>query len=444
MALSKKFITVFASVLSASVFFACSESNDSPTGAEGAVESSSDGVQSSSSNTLGVNVYATLEDLPNCTTSRENQLVVVATSNTPYTCTDGRWVVYGTSSSSSSSNVIASEAKQSSSSVVSSSSVTSSSSVESSSSVVSSSSEKSSSSVASSSSVKSSSSVASSSSAKSSSSVVSSSSSFSTPIEDLSSSSSIKVPEPAEGSSSSKANWAYLNPNIDYGTMTDTRDGQVYKTVKIGTQTWMAENLNYDPGDVSSMGRHAWSGCYGDGSYDYSSGKNLTDEEVAANCSKYGRLYTWEVAMDKANCAYGKKCNASLNPTTPVRGVCPQGWHLPSHYEFEELVNYIDPSFGYDHTTDASSSTAGQYLKSKSGWHRNGNGTDAYGFSALPGGLRGYSDYFYEDDIYAYFWSSGEYSSDNAFYLELSYDREYARLYRDFENYARSVRCLKD
>ena len=206
-----------------------------------------------------------------------------------------------------------------------------------------------------------------------------------------------------------------------FGTLTDTRDGQVYKTIKIGTQTWMAENLNYNPGDVSSMGSYAWSGCYGNES---------------SNCTKYGRLYTWEVAMYNADCAFGKECNASLNSTTPVRGVCPQGWHLPSHYEFEELINYIDPTFKYNHTDDASSSTAGQYLKSKSGWNSNGNGTDASGFSALPGGSRYGGGYFGGAGDYAYFWSSGEGYSSNAFGLDLYYGSENASLYYYGKDYA--------
>ncbi|WP_407441364.1 fibrobacter succinogenes major paralogous domain-containing protein [Fibrobacter sp.] len=217
--------------------------------------------------------------------------------------------------------------------------------------------------------------------------------------------------------------------DFDYGEFTDARDGQVYKTVTIGTQTWMAENLNYDPGDVSGMGSYAWSGCY---------------YNASSNCTKYGRLYTWEVAMDDASCGYGETCNASLNPSTPVRGVCPSGWHLPSHREFEELINYIDPSFGYNHTDDASSSTAGEYLKSKSGWDSNGNGTDAYGFSALPGGSGDISDNFYDAGSVALFWSSGVYNSDYAFHLHLTYSNERASLYYNYKKHARSVRCLKD
>ncbi|MCL4102134.1 fibrobacter succinogenes major paralogous domain-containing protein [Fibrobacter sp. HC4] len=390
------------------------------------------------------------ENLPGCTGSREGLTAYLYEENRELKCVEGVWGAVGeaagSSSSvfpSSSSSVIPGTAPESGSSVASSSSAKSSSSVasssseKSSSSVASSSSAKSSSSVASSSSEKSSSSVASSSSAKSSSSVASSSSEKSSSSvassSSAKSSSSVASSSSAKSSSSvaDKANCAYLNPNIDYGTMTDTRDGQVYKTVTIGSQTWMAENLNYDPGNVSSMGSYAWSGCY---------------NNESSNCSKYGRLYTWEVAMNDASCNYGTTCGASLNPTNPVRGVCPSGWHLPSHYEFEQLINFIDPTFGYSHTDDAYSSTAGQYLKSLSGWNSSGNGSDAYCFSALPGGFRNLDGYFYGAGYDAYFWSSGEYGSSNAFHLDLVlyYLNEGALLCWNDKSDARSVRCLKD
>ena len=142
--------------------------------------------------------------------------------------------------------------------------------------------------------------------------------------------------------------------------MTDERDGQTYKTVTIGTQTWMAENLNYET---------AKSYCYGD---------NVT------NCAKYGRLYTWAAAMDSAgtwttnglSCGYSKTCL----PTYPVRGVCPEGWHLPTQMEWNTLFTAV-----------GGQSTAGLKLKSSPGWNSRGNGTDAFGFSALPAGDRSYN-----------------------------------------------------
>lgn len=238
----------------------------------------------------------------------------------------------------------------------------------------------------------------------------------------------------------------YLKSGITYGEILDTRDNQVYKVVTIGTQTWMAQNLNYAPDAeyMSGMGEYAWSGCYGEGGYDYASESNLTDAQVADNCSKYGRLYTWEVAMNDASCAFDKVCKAPLNPTTPVQGICPDGWHLPSHGEFETLINYIDPSFGYGHTDDASSSTAGQYLKSQSGRYGSGNGYDTYGFSALPAGGRYNDGDFDYEGHYAYFWSSSEYSDYDAYNLNLYYNLDRVELYWDYKNFARSVRCLKD
>ena len=109
------------------------------------------------------------------------------------------------------------------------------------------------------------------------------------------------------------------------GILTDSRDGQTYRTVKIGNQVWMAENLNYETAN---------SYCY---------------QDSVSNCTKYGRLYTWAAA----------------------KAACPSGWHLPTEVEFKELV-----------ATVGGSSTAGKMLKSTSGWDddegESGNGTDAY------------------------------------------------------------------
>lgn len=110
-----------------------------------------------------------------------------------------------------------------------------------------------------------------------------------------------------------------------YGKMTDSRDGQVYKTVKIGSQTWVAENLNYAYNEGSAQ------------SYCYNSS--------ADSCAKYGRLYIWSAAKDSAglfdnsdkSCGWGEECSAS----SPVRGVCPEGWHLPSKADFEMLLDSV-------------------------------------------------------------------------------------------------------
>ena len=212
------------------------------------------------------------------------------------------------------------------------------------------------------------------------------------------SSSSGKVTEPAE---------------VTVGSMTDSRDGKTYKTVTIGTQTWMAQNLNYETSN---------SYCYNDD---------------VSYCTKYGRLYTWAAAMDSAGIwsTNGKGCgsNKTCSPTYPVRGVCPQGWHLPSKAEWETLFNAV-----------GGSSVAGTKLKSTSGWYNSGNGTDAFSFSALPAGDR-YSDgNCYYEGIDADFWSSTEISSYNAYDVFLRYDDGNATLFSNYKYFGFSVRCLKD
>ena len=349
--------------------------------------------------------------------------------------------VKSSSSAASSSSVASSSSAKSSSSAESSSSATSSSSFVSSSSVKSSSSAASSSSVASSSSAKSSSSAESSSSATSSSSFVSSSSvkssSSAASSSSVASSSSAKSSSSAESSSSVESSssieklvWQYLNPAISYGEIIDDRDGQVYKTVEIGSQTWMAENLNYDYNY-----RTAHSYCYAD------------------SCSKYGRLYTWSATVDSAavfsTAGKGCGCHASRSPSGGiVRGVCPVGWHVPSLSEFQTLISYVG---GYR--------VAGANLKSTSGWKSNsqyvGNGSDSYGFSALPAGV--YTDAityhvyrFYDVGNFAFFWTTSKgscvadrlrlgWADDSSNLSNISTADERADMYS-----ARSVRCLKD
>ena len=157
-------------------------------------------------------------------------------------------------------------------------------------------------------------------------------------------------------------------------TLTDDRDGKVYNRIRIETQIWMAENLNY-----STTG----SRCYGDS---------------LASCAKYGRLYNWTTAMD------GKP--SSSNSPSGVQGVCPAGWHIPSRNEWSTLVSYVG------------SSTSGKKLKSTAGWNdykeKSGNGTDDFGFSALPGGHGNSADKFLNADSSGYWWSATEDSAKYA------------------------------
>ena len=202
------------------------------------------------------------------------------------------------------------------------------------------------------------------------------------------------------------------------GSITDSRDGQTYKTVKIGSQIWMAENLNYKT-------ENSWCG-----------GGNGTAE---GDCSKYGRLYTWAAAMDSVGawskngkgCGYGTTCS----PTYPVRGICPEGWHLPTEAEFETLFTAV-----------GGKSTAGKVLKSTTGWTTYSGITneDAFAFSALPAGYRNLNGYCYNEGDYAYFWCSTEGNTDYAYNVNLYYGNGGAYLGSYSKGYGFSVRCLKD
>lgn len=221
------------------------------------------------------------------------------------------------------------------------------------------------------------------------------------------------------------------------GTLKDSRDNQVYKTVSIGTQTWMAENLNYAyKGKTSTFDSSSF--CY---------------DDDPTNCSKYGRLYLWSAAMDSAGtwstngkgCGNGKFCL----PTYPVRGVCPEGWHLPTEEDFRILsrgtgATWDERNFYYI--------DAGKYLKSTSGWNDNGNGTDAYGFSALPAGISLQGGPFHQLGYIATFWSAtrviesnvDDFYSDDAFAMTLAQNSDHAFLWSQHMYVASSVRCLKD
>jgi uncharacterized protein (TIGR02145 family) len=183
-------------------------------------------------------------------------------------------------------------------------------------------------------------------------------------------------------------------------TFTDPRDGQVYRTVKIGSQVWMAENLNYDA---------EGSKCY---------------DKDPKNAEKYGRLYDWETA----------------------KKVCPPGWHLPSNDEWDKLYRFADGTSGTE--SPYKSETAGKYLKAKSGWNdcegKSGNGEDKFGFSALPGGY-GYSGgNFINVGDYGDWWSSQEFNSNIAYNRDMYYNFEYAAYDSDDKSYLFSVRCVQD
>jgi uncharacterized protein (TIGR02145 family) len=182
-------------------------------------------------------------------------------------------------------------------------------------------------------------------------------------------------------------NSGYSGPSVNYG-------GKTYKTVVIENQTWMAENLNFQTSSGS------W--CY---------------ENSADSCAKYGRLYTWSAA----------------------KTTCPNGWHLPSNLEWGILVDYA-----------GGENVAGKKLKSTSGWNWNdddnvsGNGTDDFGFSALPGGFRRSGGSFGYAGQYGGWWTATEYDSDDADYRGIRYNGDDVDEDTYGKSFGLSVRCVKD
>ncbi|MBR4786066.1 MAG: fibrobacter succinogenes major paralogous domain-containing protein [Fibrobacter sp.] len=227
---------------------------------------------------------------------------------------------------------------------------------------------------------------------------------------------------PKSGSGSAQGT---IDPStVVMGEMTDSRDGKTYKTVKIGEQTWMAENLNYaNLQPTESLDSSSF--CY---------------NNSAENCARYGRLYLWSAAMDSAGTWLfnGKRCGdgKSCAPTYPVQGVCPSGWHLPTRGEFETLIDAV-----------GGSDIAGKMLRATSGWKdlngEDGNGTDDYMFSALPVGYwsKEFKTYFNEGTS-TFFWSSTEISSGIVYMINMFDGR--VIISDAYKKDGNSVRCVKD
>ena len=228
----------------------------------------------------------------------------------------------------------------------------------------------------------------------------------------------------------------YYNPQIEYDTMIDPRDKMVYNIVTIApkgsgySRTWFAENLNYaDSSKTPSLKGRSW--CY---------------NNVAKNCDVGGRMYTWAAAIDSVklatdagnpqDCGYHKTCTLPAK----VQGICPEGWHLPSKSEWEALLTAVG---GQSNAGEILKSQMGWFTSTDEGWFANGNGTDDFGFAALPAGLR-YLDTFDGVGSNTYFWGSTEYGDNSAYGISLNRDYVNAKLSDLSKSFAIYVRCVKD
>jgi uncharacterized protein (TIGR02145 family) len=203
----------------------------------------------------------------------------------------------------------------------------------------------------------------------------------------------------------------------DYGYI--IYSGKTYKTVVIGTQVWMAENLNYDVTGSKCLGNDP------------------------ANCDKYGILYYWTMAMALSYDCDFTTCFSQIN--TKHRGVCPSGWHIPSGADWDKLMRYADGTSGT--SNNYKSPTAGKFLKAASGWNNCGLGSsysyqceDKYGFAALPGGLNHSVNVNVSTGISGYWWSH-EYNTRD---MQHANDSNQVIFFDKKEDLLFSVRCLQD
>lgn len=239
-----------------------------------------------------------------------------------------------------------------------------------------------------------------------------------------------------------KLSWDYLNPSIPYDTIIDSRDGQVYKIVAVGDQTWMAENLNYAYNERKTSSDLA-SYCY---------------DNDPKNCEIYGRLYTWAAAVDSLGifssdgegCGY--KSMKDCRNKGRIRGICPAGWHLPDSSEWGEFLQTYAASIKHNKTNSVYSDAC-ESLKSGNLW---GNGgSNASGFSVLPAGyLNGPSFYYILSGTYknlsydAHFWTSSETLINDedyvAYHVYMYFNHNTATIVTQNEDFGYAIRCLKD
>lgn len=216
-----------------------------------------------------------------------------------------------------------------------------------------------------------------------------------------------------------------FNPNLVYGTTTDI-DGNIYKTITIGNQTWLAENLRttkYRNGEIIGTTTPA--------------GKDISLESTPkyqwpcggdeANVNIYGRLYTWYSVVDSRN-------------------IAPSGWHVATDAEWVTLLNFVNTNMGY-------SLTIAKALASGIAWNnyfengaigKNRFLNNSSGFSAVASGARSNAGVFYDRNVYGHYFTSTEHSSTHASIFSFHHKESFLRNYGSYKTYGLSVRCVKD
>jgi uncharacterized protein (TIGR02145 family) len=210
-------------------------------------------------------------------------------------------------------------------------------------------------------------------------------------------------------------------PTVEY-------DGQVYNTIQIFSQCWIKENLN-----VGTM---------------IQGSQNMTDNGVKEkycynnepdSCTKYGGLYQWDEMMQ-------------YTTQQGVQGICPPDWHIPTDEEWKVLEGAVDSQYGignveWEGWDEARGIDAGLNLKAIDDWYLNGNGSDLFGFSGLPGGVRSNTPDFVVVFLFGYWWTTTQSKAyfDQAYFRHLSYGSpKIGRYHSGAKDAGFSVRCIKN
>ena len=240
------------------------------------------------------------------------------------------------------------------------------------------------------------------------------------PGDDAKSSSSVESPNSSSSSENPPSSSSIDSGEPVFGELTDARDGRVYKTVKLGSQEWMAENLNY-----AAEG----SLCY---------------ENDEKNCEKYGRLYNWEVALDTSNRGCGDNFSGCRlrSDFHPREGICPDGWHVPEHAEWDTLFAYAD--------AHGEGESAGDALQAyyRDDYLEKTYSSDRFGFNVVPAGVFNGNE-FSGLGTSTEFWTASIETTDWLSYISITPSTIHfvkgsgSNVYMTHISHAVSVRCVK-